>query len=63
MHKCVAPVCEKPIGDRFLMCAEHWRKLPQAVQVDVYAKFATFNRTRTPETAPVAALQERLNNG
>ena len=37
LHKCAANGCAKQIYPRFLMCAACWSRVPNAVQVEIYA--------------------------
>lgn len=43
MHKCAIAECDKFIGDEFLMCGPHWRKVPSPIQREVYATWRTFS--------------------
>lgn len=36
MRTCAVVGCERPIKCEFLMCGDHWRKVPAAVQIEIY---------------------------
>ena len=71
-HHCA--VCDRVIGAGFLMCAAHWRQVPQPLKADVNRTWAALQRCPTrahffgavrlsyfkARDAAVVAVQERL---
>lgn len=37
LHRCAAPHCQRSISTQLLMCPPHWRMVPNAIQMRVYA--------------------------
>jgi len=40
-HVCHAVGCDTPCHPRYLMCADHWKMVPQTIQACVYFEYTT----------------------
>lgn len=49
-HKCPAPGCPMQVDSKHLMCAAHWKMVPQDVQTAVYREYHRGIRTKTHPT-------------
>lgn len=36
VERCMAPGCDRPVEDRFVLCEGHWRAVPRELQQDFY---------------------------
>lgn len=52
-HGCRAEGCSTVVADDRLMCAHHWRLVPQNVQRAVYASWRAVRSTRGPKRLEV----------
>lgn len=50
-HLCHAVGCTTPVPPRLLMCPRHWRMVPQALQVAVWANYSNGQEIRKNPTA------------
>lgn len=39
VHRCHLPGCETPTPRQFLFCPPHWRRVPKAIQREVWAAY------------------------
>lgn len=51
-HACA--VCTQQIGHDFLMCPAHWRRVPPALQREVYRTLRAFRRAKGAQMALAA---------
>lgn len=49
-HKCHAKGCNKSIPPRLLMCLKHWRMVPEALQIRVWATYIPGQENRKDPT-------------
>lgn len=50
MRTCAVGGCDRPIKAEYLMCGDHWRKVPANVQIEVYNALRKVERI--PHHAP-----------
>ena len=61
MHTCHAIGCETPVPPALLMCPRHWRQVPRAVQLQVWATYRPGQeQDKTPSRAYLAAALEAI---
>lgn len=46
LHTCAAEACDKQISSRLLMCIDHWRMVPKALQRLVYSTCRNWSGVR-----------------
>lgn len=39
-HACAIPECARPAKDRQLMCWPHWRRVPKALNREIFSTYA-----------------------
>ena len=63
VHECPIDGCTAMVADRFLMCRSHWRRVPTALQSEVYDAWARrghdggLQRYRQAREAAIAAVE------
>lgn len=61
-HLCHARGCEKSVPPRMLMCLPHWRMVPRALQLRVWATYRPGQeRTKDPSPEYVDAAMAAVN--
>lgn len=56
-HTCAAPTCDRTINDRYLMCPEHWRLVPEGIADELTRAWRAYERShyRAPERSRLRA--------
>lgn len=61
-HTCHARGCELGVPPRYLMCGMHWRRVPHALQLRVWATYRAGQEvTKDPSPEYLEAAQDAMN--
>ncbi len=61
VHTCHAKGCEVPVPPRMLMCYWHWRRVPRALQRQVWATYRPGQEVdKRPSEEYLAAMRDAI---
>ena len=58
-HRCAATSCARKIDIEYLMCAIHWRMVPQHIQSEIWSQYHRGQRHHTHPTERYLTLAQQ----
>lgn len=59
-HRCPASRCPRAVRDEYLMCGEHWRKVPREIQHKVWRAYQPRQSIATASREYLEAMNEAV---